>query len=61
MGKAKGEMWQYFWKGQKANSAQHRAFCLGCVHKQLGQTQLDDEATRSLESDIAFQNGTDLF
>ncbi|KAJ3726487.1 ribonuclease H-like domain-containing protein [Lentinula guzmanii] len=58
MGKMKGEMWQYFWQGPKANSSQFRAVCLGCIRNQLGNgnTQLDDEAMVGLQDDTEFQN-----
>ncbi|KAJ3989985.1 hypothetical protein F5890DRAFT_1633961 [Lentinula detonsa] len=61
MAKSKGQMWQYFWQGKKANSAQYRAICLGCVrHHCLGKAELNDEETLELHDDTAFKNGSVL-
>ncbi|KAJ3738988.1 ribonuclease H-like domain-containing protein [Lentinula raphanica] len=59
MGKLKGEIWQFFWKGEKANSSQYRAICLGCIRNALGDTQLDDIATSNLQNETSFQNAVD--
>ncbi|KAF9066635.1 hypothetical protein BDP27DRAFT_1423666 [Rhodocollybia butyracea] len=56
MARQKGEMWQFFWKGQKENSSHHRAYCLGCVRNQLGHAQLSDDDTLGLSDEITFKN-----
>ncbi|KAF5350732.1 hypothetical protein D9757_012594 [Collybiopsis confluens] len=57
MAKSKGEMWQYFWQGAKANSSQYRATCLGCIRHHLGKVDLNDAETVDFDSDeAAFKN-----
>jgi hypothetical protein len=28
---SKGPLWKFFYAGEKQNTAQHKAYCLGCV------------------------------
>ncbi|KAF5365841.1 hypothetical protein D9757_012806 [Collybiopsis confluens] len=56
MGKSKGEMWQYFWQGAKANSSQYRAICLGCIRHHLGKVDLNDSETVTFKDEDAFKN-----
>ncbi|KAJ3713245.1 hypothetical protein DFJ43DRAFT_1165259 [Lentinula guzmanii] len=55
MAKLKGEIWRFFWQGEKQNKAHFRAYCLGCIRKEMGQGSLNDEGVLNLSNSTEFQ------